>query len=203
LSASFTSSDQPAAADKQITCPAPEFAHAPPNCPFGSWHTFAGRQLHVAVPLHAAGTSTHVGGGGSQTGGTQPGPLPELHWSVLTQAVGHWPASPSGTHTATPPPQLACTQTCVELQRTLPHTTPPPAPPEPVAPPAPPRPPDPVAPAEPPRPPDPAAPPAPAEPVVPRIPLPQPAISKSAKPRPKSGVRFTRIGSKDIRCIGS
>lgn len=45
----------------------------------------AGRQLHVGVPLHAAGTSAHVGGGGSQTGGTQPGPLPTLHWSVLTQ----------------------------------------------------------------------------------------------------------------------
>jgi hypothetical protein len=41
--------------------------------------TLDGRQLHVGAPEQAAGTSAHLGGGGSQTGGTQPGPLPDEH----------------------------------------------------------------------------------------------------------------------------
>jgi hypothetical protein len=40
---------------------------------------FAGKQSQLGVPEQAAGTSTQIGGGGSQTGGTQPGPLPGEH----------------------------------------------------------------------------------------------------------------------------
>jgi len=132
---------------------------------------FAGRQPHVGVPPHADGMSTQDGVGGLQGGGAQPGPAPAgaLHRSVLIQLSGHCPPSPSGMHTATPPPHDGWAQTWLAPHRTLPHAAPPPAP---VAPPDPVEPPPPVVPADPPAPVEPAA---PVVPPCPAAPPPAPA----------------------------
>jgi hypothetical protein len=37
-------------------------------------HTLGGKQVHVGLPPHAGGISTHEGGGSLQGGGRHPGP---------------------------------------------------------------------------------------------------------------------------------